>query len=66
MIFNQIKSDSFCVGGRNRSATVKVYDDISSEGSEVLIGYCSFCNRKKSMTLQAEGLGDFFRNLGKK
>ena len=34
-------------------------------------GHCSICNRKKSMivsdnTLQAEYLGDFFMNLGKK
>ena len=41
------------------------------KGSKVLIGFCSICNRKKSMTVsdntvQAEGLGDFFKNLGKK
>ena len=46
MIFRNIKSDSYYVGGRHRSATVKVYGDITSKGSKVLIGYCSFCNRK--------------------
>ena len=71
MSFKKFKSDSYCVGGRHRSATVKIYGDITSKGSKVLIGYCSICNRKKSMTvsdntIKAEGLGDFFKNLGKK
>ena len=70
MSFNKFKSDSYCVGGRHRSATVKIYGDITSKGSKVLIGYCSICNRKKSMTvsdntIKAEGLGSFFKNLGK-
>ena len=71
MTFNKFKTDSSCVGGRHRSATVKIYGDITSKASKVLIGYCSVCNRKKSMTvsddtIKAEGLGDFFKNLGKK
>ena len=71
MSFNKFESDSYCVGGRNRSATVKNFGDITSKWSKVLIGYCSICNRKKSMTvsdntIKAEGLGDFFKNLGKK
>ena len=71
MSFNKYKSDSYCVGGRHRSATVKIFGDITSKCSKVLIGYCSICNRKKSMTvsdntIKAEGLGDFFKNLGKK
>ena len=70
MSFNKFKSDSYCVGGRHRSATVKIYGDITSKGSKVLIGYCSICNRKKSMTvsdntIKPEGLGSFFKNLGK-
>ena len=70
MTFNKFKTDSYCVGGRHRSATVKIYGDITSKGRKVLIGYCSVCNRKKSMTvsddtIKAEGL-DFFKNLGKK
>ena len=70
MSFNKFKSDSYCVGGRHRSATVKIYGDITSKGSKLLIGYCSICNRKKSMTvsdntIKAEGLGSFFKNLGK-
>ena len=71
MSFNKFESNSYCVGGRHRSATVKIYGDITSKGSKVLIGYCSICNRKKSMTvsdntIKAEGLGDFFKNIGKK
>ena len=71
MTFQKFKSDSYCVGGRHRSFTVKIYGDITPKGSKILIGYCSICNGKKSMivtdnTIQAEGLGDFFKNLGKK
>ena len=70
MTFNKFKSDSYCVGGRHKSATVKIYGDTTSKGSKVLIGFCSICNRKKSMTvsdntIKAEGLGSFFKNLGK-
>ena len=70
MSFNKFKSDSYCVGGRHKFATVKIYGDITSKGSKVLIGFCSICNRKKSMTvsdntIKAEGLGSFFKNFGK-
>ena len=66
MSFQKFKSDSFCVGGRHRSATVKIYGDITSKGSKVLIGYCLVCNRKKSMTvsdnaIKAEELGSFLK-----
>ena len=70
MSFNKYKSDSYCVGGRHRSSTKNVFGDINSKGSKVLIGYCSVCNRKKSMTvsdntIRAEGLGSFFKSLRK-
>ena len=70
MSFQKFKSDRYCVGGRHRSSTIKIYGDITSKGSKVLIGYCSVCNRKKSMTvsdntIKAEGLGSFFKILGK-
>ena len=70
MSFQKFKSDSYCVGGRHRSATKNIYGDITSKGSKVLIGYCSICNRKKSMTvsdntIKAEGLSSFFKSLGK-
>ena len=48
MTFQKFKSDSSCIGGRHKSATVKIYSDITSKGSKVLIGYCSICNRKKA------------------
>ena len=71
MTFSKFKTDSYYVGGRHRSATKNIYGDMTSKGSKVLIGYCSVCNRKKSVTvsddtIKAEGLGDFFKNLGKK
>ena len=47
MSFNKFKSESFCVGGRHRSATVIIIGDISNKGSKVLICLCSLCNRKK-------------------
>ena len=71
MSFNKFENDSYCVGGRHRSATTKIYGNITSKRNKVLIGYCSIFNRKKSMTvsdntIKSEGLGDFFKNLGKK
>ena len=71
MSFTKFENDSYCVGGRHRSATTKIYGKITSKGNKVLIGYCSICNRKKSMTvsdntIKSESLGDFFKNLGKK
>ena len=38
---------------------------------KLLVGKCVICNRKKTMivsdnVIQAEGLGNFFKNLGKK
>ena len=69
MSFQKFQSDSYCVSGRHKSSTVKIYGDITNKGSKVLIGFCSKCNRKNSMTVsdntkQAKVLGDFFKNLG--
>ena len=70
MSFQKFKSDSYCVGGRHKSTTVKTYGDITSKGIKALIGFCSNCQRKMSMTvsdntIEAEGLSDFFKNPGK-
>ena len=70
MSFQKFQSDSFCVRGRHRSSTSKIYGGITSKDSEVLNGYCSFWNRKNSMTvsdnvIQAEGLGSFFKILAR-
>ena len=69
-------TNSYSVGGKHRSATKNITGEITvnkKTGKEVklLVGQCSICNRRKSMivsdnTIQAEGLGDFFKNLGKK
>ena len=46
MTFQKFKSDSYCVGGRHRSATVKNYSDINFKVIKIQIGYCSVCNKK--------------------
>ena len=76
MSFQKIKSDSYCVGGRHRSATKNIVGEITinkKTGKDVklLVGNFVICDRKKAMivsdnVIQAEGLGDFFKNLGKK
>ena len=71
MTFNNFETNSYCVGGRHISATRNIYGSTTSKGNKVIIGYCSICNRKKFITLsdytiKAEGLSDFFKNLGKK
>ena len=70
MTFNKFKEKSYCVGGRHISATKNIYGEITSRGSKVLIGFCSICDRKQSMTdsdntIKAKGLSSFFKNLGK-
>ena len=71
----KFKSDSYCVGGKHRSSTKNIPGEITfnkKTGKEIklLVGKCVICGRKKSMivsdnTIQAEGLGDFFKKLGK-
>ena len=51
MSSQKYKSNSYCIGGRHRSATMKNYWDITCKVSKVLNGYCSICNRKKSRTV---------------
>ena len=68
-------TDSYCVGGRHRSGTKDITGEITvnkktSKDTKLLVGKCVICNRKKSMTvsdntIKAEGLGSFFKNLGK-
>jgi len=70
MSFQKFESNSFCVGGKHHSQTTNIKGDVTSNGRKMLIGKCSICNRKKSMlvsdnTIKAEGLGKFFKNLGK-
>ena len=72
----KFKTDSYCVGGRHRSGTKDITGEITvnkktGKDTKLLVGKCVICNRKKSMivsdnTIKAEGLGDFFKNLGEK
>ena len=67
--------DSYCVGGRHRSGTKDITGEITvnkktGKDTKLIVGKCMVCNRKKSMivsdnTIKAEGLGSFFKNLGK-
>ena len=76
MSFQKFKSDSYCVGGRHKSATKNIVGEMTinkktDKDVKLLVGKCVTCNRKKTMivsdnVIQAEGLGDFFKNLGKK
>ena len=55
----------------DKSATTNIYGDITCNNNKVLMGQWSICRRKRSIivtdnTMQAEGLGDFFKNLGKR
>ena len=71
----KFKTISYCVGGKHYSGTKKIAVEITinkktSREIKFLVGKCVICGRKKSMivsdnTVQAEGLGDFFKNLGK-
>ena len=72
----KFETNSYCVGGKHHSGTKNISGEITinkktNKEIKLLVGKCMVCNRKKSMivsdnTIQAEGLGDFFKNLGKK
>ena len=72
----KFENNSYCVGGKHRSGTKNITGEITvnkKTGREIkfLVGKCVVFNGKKSKivsdnTVQAEGLGDFFKNLGKK
>ena len=76
MSFQKFKTNSYCVGQKHYSGTKNIVGEITlnkktGRDIKLLVGQCSICNRKKSMIvsdnrIQAEGLGDFFKNLGKK
>ena len=75
MSFQKFKTNSYCVGSKHYSGTKNITGEITvnkKTGKEIklLVGKCKVCDKKKSMivsdnTIQAEGLGDFFKNLGK-
>ena len=68
MSFQNFKTNSYRFGGRHRPATTNFYGDNTSKCSKVSIGFCSICNRRKSLVVSdnkvgAEVWGDFFNNL---
>ena len=74
MSFNKFENNSYCVGGKHYSATTNIRGDITQNKKtgapvKLLRGTCSTCKRNKSLivsdqTIQAEGLGNFFKHLG--
>ena len=71
MSFQNFKSDSFCVGGRHRSSTKTFMVIQLLKVLKYFFGYCSICNRQKSMTVSdntkiGEGLQDFSKEPSKK
>ena len=76
MSFQKFKSNSFCVGQKHHGGTKNIVGEITvnkktGREDKLLVGQRSICNRRKSMivsdnTIQAEGLGESFKNLGKK
>ena len=75
MSFQKFKTNSYCVGQKHYSGTKNIIGEITlnkKTGKEIklIVGKCVLCDRKKPMivsdnTIQAEGLGDFFKKLGK-
>ena len=75
MSFQKFKTKSYCLGQRHYSGTKNITREIAynkKTGKEIklLVGNCVICDKRKSMivsdnTIQAEGLGDYFKNLGK-
>ena len=75
MSFQKFKTDKYCLGQRHYSGTKNItgeiaYNKKTGKEMKLLVGKCVICDKRKSMivsdnTIQAEGLGDFFKNLGK-
>ena len=74
MSFSKFKNNSYCVGGKHYSTTINIRGHITQNKKtgapvKLLRGTCSTCKRNKSLivsdqTIQAEGLGNFFKHLG--
>ena len=74
--FGKFKNSSYCVGGKPFSATTNIRGDITQNKKKtglpvkLFCGTCVTCKRNKSLivshqTINGEGLGDFFKHLGK-
>ena len=69
-LLNNLKINSYCVGGRHYSGTNNIRGFITSKGTKMLKGNCVICRRNKSMTvsdatIEAGGLKDFFKSVGR-
>ena len=70
MSYNKFINNSYCVGGKHYSPTTNIYGDARINNVKMLRGSCMICSRNKSLivsdrTINGEGLGDFFKHLGK-
>ena len=74
MNFQISKTNSHCVGRKHYSGTKIIVGEVTYKKTDreikLLDAKCLICHRTKSMmlsdnTIQAEGLSDFFENLGK-
>ena len=75
MSFQKFKTNTYCLGQRHYSGTKNITGEIAynkKTGKEIklLVGNCVICDKRKSMivsdnTIQAKGLGDFLKRLGK-
>ena len=74
MSFQKFKTNSYCNGQKHYSGTKNIVGEITynkktCRESKLLVGKCVVCDRQKSMivsdkTIQAEGLGSFFKTSG--
>ena len=70
MSYNKFINNSYCVGGKHYSPTTNIHGDIINNNVKMLRGTCMMCSRNKSLivsdrTMNGDGLGDFFKQLGK-
>ena len=69
-LLNKFQTNSYCVGGRHYSGTNNMRGFVLTNGTKMLKVNCVKCRRNKLMTvsdatLEAEGLKDFFKSVGK-
>ena len=55
-LLNKFKTNSYCVGGRQYSGTNNISGAITSKGTKMTVS---------DATIEAEGLKDFFKKVGK-
>ena len=48
MSYEKLKTTSFCVGSRQKSATISIKSDITRTGQILPTGKCGRCERKKT------------------